>query len=44
VSMEHYVKVENSLATANARVQQLLQVNANQSHEIQNLQLMVRSL
>jgi len=26
-----------------ARVQQLLQVNANQSHEIQNLQATVRS-
>ena len=26
-----------------ARVQQLLQVNANQSHEIQNLQAMVRN-
>ncbi|KAL9980723.1 hypothetical protein ACROYT_G009352 [Oculina patagonica] len=44
VSMERYLAVESALSTANARVQQLLQVNANQSHEIQNLQASVHKL
>jgi len=44
VPIERYVAVENALSTANARVQQLLQVNANQSHEIQNLQATVHKL
>lgn len=44
VPMERYVAVESALSTANARVQQLLQVNANQSHEIQNLQATVHRL
>lgn len=44
VPVERYLAVESALATANARVQQLLQVNANQSHEIQNLQAMVHKL
>lgn len=44
VPTERYMKVEKALATANARVQQLLQVNANQSHEIQTLQVMVHKL
>ncbi|KAK2562229.1 ARF GTPase-activating protein GIT2 [Acropora cervicornis] len=40
VPMEHYMKVEKAYSTADARVQQLLQVNATQSHEIQKLQLL----
>lgn len=44
VPMERYAKLEKALTTANARVQQLLQVNSTQSHEIQKLQLMVHKL
>ncbi|XP_015776728.1 PREDICTED: ARF GTPase-activating protein GIT1-like [Acropora digitifera] len=44
VPMEHYMKVEKAYSTADARVQQLLQVNATQSHEIQKLQLLVHKL
>ncbi|XP_032241813.2 ARF GTPase-activating protein GIT2 [Nematostella vectensis] len=44
VPMENYLELKRALATAEARIQQLLQVNASMSQGIQELQSVVQKL